>query len=322
MNEEVNFDLTAYVRQWYCQAILSVVWAVRAKSSGKGCHREMVFASVELIPKYYGEQTGVDEHDFKKGKVRYYHVRSVMSPEDGLAWYQAVCLNHYAEMPWSKGGEHIYFNTGNGGDYGMLQFPTLPETLYAERLPFISSAWFHAQCNHFMPCSDPSPILTLMEDQDVCAWIAASLCFDLRGFLEYAGSTHLILPNPHFCHLRICRIGDDDANGAENFKFDVDPSGQGLKLLYCERFNGEMSCVREKEIASPIECVKPINADSAEGYVVLDRQGRILDREAGNRDAVFNAIRVQVENDGKHLVVNPISIAKEAIAIVEKIMTL
>lgn len=278
------FDLDSFIAQYYRQAVITACWAVSKSQSGNSTlpsYRELIYASIEFIPNYFGCQFGEDETQLKQPRgIRIFHVRHIMSAPDGLAWYRNACSYGYMEMPWDAPNKRIEYNPELSPDHQMLSFPALPLTFYADRLPFIGKCWWHAQCGHYLPTSDAKNILGLLKCEDVRTWIEEHLCFDLGNYPEYVGSVNLIMPNPYYCHSHMKRVSGVNGGLANqvDLKFDQNCSSAGLRVIYAQRVgNGEFTVVGERQVTQQTERFDIVDVEAADGYIVVDSYGRVVD---------------------------------------------
>ena len=275
-------DLCEFVKTHYREAVITVCWkASKAQSvvDNQKAYRELIFASIEFIPKYFGAQVGLKEHGEKFKDERLFHIRYVMKPREALDWYVNGHNKGFVSMPWDSDEKRIYFKSEGSTDDGMVELLPIPDMLFAEDLPFIARNWRKAQCIHYLPMSNSEHLYDVLSKCNAWNWISSCLCFDFKKYSEYLGSVNLIFPNPYYCHLHIRRVRDGNKLVKQvELLFDQDCSQKNLRVFVGERFNAEYTAITERYISNQKELIDVMDPASAIGYVVLDSQGRIWDR--------------------------------------------
>ena len=274
--------LTQFAEKNYKEALLTVCWKVSKAQIVVGsqkAYRELIFASIEFIPRYFGAQIGLKEHSKKIKDGRLFHIRYVMKPSEAFDWYVNGRNKGFVSMPWDLEDKQIYFNPEGAADNVMVELLPIPDMLFAENLPFIAHTWRKAQCIHYLPMSNSDHLYDVLSRYEVWDWVSSCLCFDFKKYSEYLGSVNLIFPNPYYCHMHIRRVRDGNnlAKQVDLF-FDQDCSKDNLRVFIGERFNAECTAIIERCILNQTERIDVIDPESAIGYIVVDAQGRIWDR--------------------------------------------
>lgn len=270
----------------YSQAVITMCWrvtppSVDARLKPDQSYRQLVVATVELLPKYWHlpENLTVGEQGVKVNEQRLFFIRRVVEATKGLEWYEQTMANGCVAMFWDH-DKVVAMHPLGKDDCQIMSYPKYPETAYLTDSPIIPNVWGHAQVNHLMPVGDLNELVEFIADESVADWIGDRLCWRLNENLEYLGSVSLIAPNPYYCRSRSRLCPSTSGSGPDyvHMHFDRDVSASGLKLVLAERFNGN-------EIGG-VQSVTPLHDGmslvlrgraSQTGYVILDGNNVIWD---------------------------------------------
>lgn len=275
-------------RRLYSQAVITMCWRVTppsadARLAPSQSYRQLVVATVELIPKYWHlpENLTVGEQGVKVNEQRLYFIRRVVEATKGLDWYEQTMANGCVDMFWDNDKVVAMYPLGDDA-CKIMSYPKYPETAYLEDSPIIPNCWGHAQVNHLMPVGDLDELVEFIADESVADWIGDRLCWLLNENLEYLGSVTLIAPNPYYCLSRSprCPATSDSEPERVQMHFDRDVSASGLKLVWAERFNGNEigGVLSVTSLRDGMPLVLRGRA-SETGYAVLDGNNVIWDMQ-------------------------------------------
>lgn len=264
-----------YICEHYKQAVVTCSWLVR---SG---HRELLFAMMEFVPKFYGDEQPTAEQKTRAKGCRLYYIRYVMSPLEAYAWYERAIKDQMLEMPWDAPEKRIAFGE-NGVSVPLRETVEFPKTLYNDEAPFRTKLWRGAQMHHLVPIERCQWLEEFIaSDTAIAEWLEERLLWALHEHAEYLGSLNLVLPNPFYgkMHMRLIPKEAGEEMEKVQMSFDRDCSDSGLRLIFQEK--------NVDEYGRLIECELPlaenvINADGIVdrvGYCVVDKDGRVIDRE-------------------------------------------
>ena len=85
-----------YIAENYKQAVITCCWVVE---SG---YRELLFAMLEFVPKFYGDEQSIREQCTRVKNRRIYYIRHVLKPADAYEWYKRSIQTQMLEMPDRK----------------------------------------------------------------------------------------------------------------------------------------------------------------------------------------------------------------------------
>jgi hypothetical protein len=258
----------------YRQAVLTVAWTVQ------NGYRELIFASVELVPIYLGNQRSIEEIGVKVGKRRLYYKRHVLSAKDGVDWYRKAHQNERLSMAWQPETEINLRPKGESVPSFVIS-PRWPDTLYSDNFPFRARYGQGVHVSHFRPTDDLRSLMDFISNADVSEWISSRLMWPLNENLEYLGSVNLVIPNPFYCHSRMRLIPASDTNGRESVSvyFDRDCSSDELTLILQERINKCLAPVRQFQIKGTQMKIDLMALSDEVGYYVVDKSGTVIDRQ-------------------------------------------
>ncbi len=258
----------------YNQAVLTVVWTVQ------NGFRELMFAAVELVPEYLGEQHPTGEIGTLVKPRRLYYKRHVFSAEDGLAWYAEAIQRNELTMPWQQGTK-IYLHPSNCKQPNYTLTPRWPETLYNDKFPFRARYGQGVRVSNYMSTEQLVALEKFISNAEVAEWIGERLMWPLNENLEYLGSVNLVLPNRYYCHSRMRLAPADDPSEADsiNVYFDRDCAGDDLCLLLQERINGCYAAVRRVPITDKHMHLDLMGRGDEVAYCVVDADGQVVDQQ-------------------------------------------
>ena len=99
MESKESFSIDHYCSEHYRQAVFTAVF-----SFVKG-YGELMFASLEFVPKFMGDCCGIDDEQMAKvGERRMYFTRHVIDDVlQALDMYRQMTRTGQVQMPWQKG---------------------------------------------------------------------------------------------------------------------------------------------------------------------------------------------------------------------------
>ncbi len=294
MESKESFSIDHYCSEHYRQAVFTAVF-----SFVKG-YGELMFASLEFVPKFMGACCGIDDEQMAKvGERRMYFTRHVIDDVlQALDMYRQMTRTGQVQMPWQKGPPlnmipysqeptlsadgAICLEELNSGDSKteplLVYFPRLEEPFYIDNPPFRSSTFSGALVSHVMLKDRNRGLENFLSDKAISQWIEDRLMWPLNENLEYIGSFSCIFPNPYYCRSRM-RLVPRTNGGKDSVRvvFDRDCSSQGLSLQLQERVSFNLGPVREIPIDSRVVEVELTGCSDEVGYRVLDKNGQILE---------------------------------------------
>ena len=281
-------------RRLYSQAAITMCWRLTrhkiAGDAGMENHRQLIFASVELIPEYmkvFQESPGsvLDaEQQATFTGARVFFIRFVVSAPEGINWYEQSLRNGFIQMFWDN-SKPVEFHPYHNDNIRLLSFPHYPETAYLQDSPIIPRCWNHAQVSHYMPVDPLDELTEFVSHQNVADWIDERLCWRLENNIEFLGSICLVAPNPYY-HRSHCRLNPDPSRkGPDRVEFRVDraPSHflNPLTVVLAERFNGnEFGVIQQHQLTNGEQLDFTLRGRANEtGYAVIDDNGIIWDMQ-------------------------------------------
>ena len=293
-NRHEAFDIDRYCCAHYRQVVFTAVF-----SFIKG-YGELMFASLEFIPKFLGACYGLnDEQEVKVGDRRLYFLRHVIDDvSEALEMYRQTTQTGQIQMSWQNDSPINIIpygplpKTSPDGAFtldgveesdsqskpSLVYFPRLEEPFYVDNPPFRKSTFRGALVSHIMLNGRNRGLEKFLSDKAISQWIEDRLMWPLNENLEYLGSFSCIFPNPYYCrsHMRLV----PQTNGGKDsvrVMFDRDCSRQGLMMQLEERVSLNLGPVRAVPIDSRIVEVELTGCCDEVGYKVVDRDGLILE---------------------------------------------
>ena len=290
------FDIDCYCCEHYRQVVFTAVFSF---VDGYG---ELLFASLEFVPKFLGACYGLnDEQQVKAKDRRLFFLRHVIDDVSmALEMYRQTAQTGQIQMPWhndspinmmpyipvpkvspdsvSAFGEIEESN--NKSESALVYFPRLGTPFYIDNPPFRKSIFRGALVSHIMLNGRNRRAEQFLSDKAISQWIEDRLMWPLNENLEYLGSFSCIFPNPHYCHSHMRLV--PQANGGKDsvrVVFDRDCSRQGLMMLLEERVSLNLGPVRSIPIDSRVVEVELTGCSDEVGYKVLDGNGLILEHQ-------------------------------------------
>ena len=295
MKTQNEIDVDSFCRECYRQAVFTAVFTF---IKGYG---ELIFGSLEFVPKFLGACSGVDDEQYVKvGNRRLFFLRHVIdNVSEALDMYRQATQTGLIRLPWQKDDPPINMmpyapaqdiaaddigTVGNGegaelrGGFSLVYFPRLEDPFYVDNPPFRRSTFRGALASHVMLNGRNRDLEKFLGDKAISKWIEDRLMFPLNENLEYLCSFSCIFPNPYYCrsHMRLV----PQSSGRKDcvrVVFDRDCSSQGLTLQLEERVSLNLGPVRLLPIDNRIIEVELTGCSDEVGYKVLDRNGRILE---------------------------------------------
>lgn len=281
-------------RRLYFQAVITMCWRLTrhkiAGDVGMENHRQLIFASVELIPMYMkvlptspdSFLDGEKRTEFSGSRV--FFRRFVVSATEGIGWYEQSLKDGFIQMFWD-GNKLVEFHPYQNDDIRLVSYPQYPETAYLADSPIIPKCWNHAQVSHYMPVDSLDELTEFVSHQNVADWIGERLCWRLENNIEFLGSICLVAPNPYY-HRSSCRLNPDPSRKGPDrveFRVDRDPSHflNPLTVILAERFNGnEFGVTQQRPLTNgePLDFILRGRANET-GYAVIDSNGTIWDMQ-------------------------------------------
>lgn len=253
----------------YKQAVVSIAWTL------KNGVRDLIFACVRLVPKYMGDEKSLPEQGvLVRGKFnrRLYYKRVVVTPEDGLSWYQtALC----GKMPLLGQDQTILVLQKD-----MVPVGSIDNTFYTDAAPFRSRVHAGVQCCSIFPKTVREEITRFIANESVSDWLTARLLWKITENLEYLCSVNFVAPNPYFAQAHI-RLLPSNQNGHEGLllTLDRDCGGRGLEAVVQQRTMGMFGAVKRVPITGAVMTLPLVGACDEIGYSIFDLEGHVLDRQ-------------------------------------------
>ncbi len=290
------FDIDRYCCEHYRQAVFTAVFSF---VDGYG---ELLFASLEFVPKFLGVCYGLnDEQQVKAKGRRLFFLRHVIDDVPmALEMYRQTAQTGQIQMPWQNDSpinmmpyipvpkispDSVSDFEGIEGPNdkskpALVYFPRLETPFYIDNPPFRKSIFRGALVSHIMLNGRNRGAEQFLSDKAISQWIEDRLMWPLNENLEYLGSFSCIFPNPHYCrsHMRLV----PQANGGKDsvwVAFDRDCSRKGLTMLLEERVSLNLGPVRSIPIDSRVVEVELTGCCDEVGYRVLDGNGLILEHQ-------------------------------------------
>jgi hypothetical protein len=288
--------MEAYVTEHYKQAVITCCWVVE---SG---YRELLFAMLEFVPKFYGDEQSTGEQCTRVKNRRIYYIRHVMGPADAYEWYKRSLQSQALEMPWDDPNKRIFF-CSRGASVCLKESVPFPKTLYNDDAPFRTKLWRGAQMHHLMQGErQVQREAFIASDTAIAEWIEERLLWALHKHVEYLGSLNLVLPNPYYGHMHLRLVPKKETDEADRVQLliDRDCSGAGLRLLFQEKNLNEHGRIIEHELPLEEDAIMADGIVDKIGYCVFDKGGRVIDREDETsflRKIVINYICKDGEKD-------------------------
>lgn len=289
------FDIDCYCCEHYRQAVFTAVFSF---VDGYG---ELLFASLEFVPKFLGVCYGLnDEQQVKVRGRRLFFLRQVIDDVPmALEMYRQTAQTGQIQMPWQNDSpinmmpyipepkispDSVSDFEGIEGpndksEPALVYFPRLETPFYIDNPPFRKSIFRGALVSHIMLNGRNRGAEQFLSDKAISQWIEDRLMWPLNENLEYLGSFSCIFPNPHYCrsHMRLV----PQANGGNYVRvaFDRDCSRKGLTMLLEERISLNLGPVWSIPIDSRVVEVELTGCCDEVGYRVLDGNGLILEHQ-------------------------------------------
>lgn len=295
MKTQNEIDVDSFCRECYRQAVFTAVFTF---IKGYG---ELIFGSLEFVPKFLGACSGVDDEQYVKvGNRRLFFLRHVIdNVSEALDMYRQATQTGLIRLPWQKDDPPINMmpyapaqdiaaddigTVGNGegaelrGGFSLVYFPRLEDPFYVDNPPFRRSTFRGALISHVMLNGRNREQEMFLSDKAVSQWIEDRLMFPLNENLEYLGSISCIFPNPYYCRSHM-RLVPQSSGRKDRVRvvFDRDCSSQGLTLQLEERVSLNLGPIRLFPINSRIMEIELTGCSDEVGYKVLDSNGRILE---------------------------------------------
>ena len=292
-NHQGTSGITRYCVEHYKQAVFTGVF-----SFIKG-YGELIYASLEFVPKFLGACQWIDEEQGTKvGERRMFFIRHVIDDvAEALEMYRETTQTGQILIPWQEGApinilpyrpepgilrggaialEGEEADSKNGAAF--VYFPRLDAPLYLDDSPFRSSTSRGALASQVSLNGRNRELEDFLRDTAVSQWIEKRLMWPLNENLEYLGSFSCIFPNPYYCHLHMQLVPrSQDGKDSVRVVFDRDCSHQGLRFLLEERISMGIGPVRTIPINGCRVDVELTGCSDEVAYKVLDGEDRIVD---------------------------------------------
>lgn len=268
------FDLKAYCKEHYREAVLTLAWTIAPKDNSN--HRRLIFGLIEMIPSFLGAQRGCDEQRTKIRNWKLFFKREIVDVSNALALFERTADSGYILPPFQKTRINILPKSVQGQT--SIRTP-LWGTAYNNNPPFRRTFYASAQMSHVMATGRLPDLEKLVGIETVAAWLKDRLYFNLSGNLEYLASFNLVLPNPYYCHSQMRLLPHSGQHGEDSIRLslDRDCSQKELHVRIIERTNNELLPSRQME-AERDSMIIPLHGIGDEvGVEMTDKWGRILD---------------------------------------------
>ena len=270
-----------FVCQWYKSAAITVIW-IELPYSNDEPHgrRQLVYASVEFVPKYFGDVHAVTAQKARFKGIRIFFCRHSVDPQAGWQWYSRVVSCSRVPMP-ERDNEEIYILPQGWEELDVGVSPVFPQTSFCNDSPIVPRCWGGAQVSHVMPIPRLVTLERYLEDAGVMLWISDRLHWAFNEHLEYLGSVNLVLPNPYYCRSR-ARLTPATVSGSKDevqIYFDRSIGAHLLRLIFSERIHDELSGLKIYNLEGASLKIRLGGVADESGYIVCDGGGRIWDME-------------------------------------------
>lgn len=278
----------------YKQALITIAWCIPPAPKGQNARRRLVFASVELIPKYWGEEYGNKEDSVRtrNPNCRYYYRRWKTCVDDALEWYKSIHQKRILNLPDETETQVYLFP--EGVENVLVETPAYPYLATSIDSPIVPSNWGAVRLSHLTPhnIDKDSLLLELMNDETIFEWFNSRLMFDLNENIDYLSSVNLIAPNPYYCRSFLKLDSRNDSN-KESVVFSLDNyrGDDSLQLICCESINDELSNLKTYHInQNPIN-IPLLKTGDKFCYAVFTQNNDLIDYSGFNsfvRKICFN----------------------------------
>jgi len=191
----------------YGGALVHLAWYTNMDTG----HRTLIFGLVELYPAELSSLDTTKElryslkvpSDARGGKRRHrlYVQRFCLSLKKAVAWYDAcrvgkVTIPVEGDFPL----EHSAF----------VEEPRWPQLASTNDVSFLTANWRTVRAHHFRQLSKPESVALVMGNEKAVDWLSQQLFFNIEDYPEWAGSIHLMAPNPVYRELDCRRESSTD----------------------------------------------------------------------------------------------------------------
>lgn len=278
--------LTIKEQALYKQAIITMLWCIKCPEKGHSAWRRLIFASIELIPEYWGREYSIPEDSFHTNNpnCRYYYRRWCVDVSTAIRWYDEIRKEHVIHFIDEPTKQVHLFPEGDSEQI-IVESPAYPYLATTTESPIVASNWGAVRISHITPHKDceEEGLLELIRDMSIIEWINSRLMFDLNDNIDYLTTVNFIAPNPYYCRASL-RLGERDKNGKEIAILSLDnyPKEECLNVICCEKINGEPANFQIYRISnSPINFKLSKIADQV-GYAVFTNEYQLIDYSGFN----------------------------------------
>ncbi|MGO9837690.1 MAG: VPA1262 family N-terminal domain-containing protein [Polyangiaceae bacterium] len=278
-----TFDSLADLDDDYGAAVVRLAWAVDRKSGD----RPLLCAGVDLLPHEVPPPVLLGERSETVSRRFFLYTHEVqVSARRGLAWFQDAARG-IALRPTSDGafGDPALPSSARFIVGAFAEEPSGSSMVTATaRVPFVADWQGNVRVRHLVTADSPTRAWTEAERRIASEWLKTSLHLELEDFPEYAGSVHLIAPNPVFRSIFARReIGGD---GKPSVVVAITPragrSVEGLDLLVEEeRPTGIGILARVALQEDVVRVVLPHTPDRLRKRVLDPRRGVLFEGQFG-----------------------------------------
>jgi hypothetical protein len=270
-------DPLATVEEDYGAAVLRLAWAVDRRNKD----RVLLCAAVELVPNEVpAPDTSSEICATVSPRFSVYARHMTITVRRALAWFEDAAMGT-ALRPTSQGTlpPNVIPDAPTFVVGALEREPPGPAMLVpTTRVPFAAD-WHHsARVRQLVPDASPLAAWTTEERARATAWLREQCHLDFEVLPEFAGSIHLIAPNPVFreSFLRY----EVDEHGRHQLTFAVKPrtgrSAAGLELVIEEQRATGAGVLARVILAAPIVRVELAHSPSNVRQRVIDPERGLL----------------------------------------------
>lgn len=263
----------------------------------------LVFASAELLPTELprpAEEPPMSLRVRRLGpRAQVFYRRYVTTALEALTWYQDCRAGKFGLLQ-----DDVHRETAHEPLY---EEPSWPQLVVSNKFPISGDVPSVVRAHHLIPQDMPRVLKELFAREPAAApWISDRLFFNLLRYPEYAGSVHLLVPNPVYrtLHVRL-HVAE---NGRESTAIEVTPregmSAEGLQVTVIQhRPTGISECVTQAFGKHPFMLVPHYGqVEQVEMLLVCPHRGVLEQQEPTGFVRGFS-LNLQVEGGRKRVAV-------------------
>jgi hypothetical protein len=247
------FDPLGTLDQDYGQAVIRLAWAIDRGSR----ERVLLCGAVELLPWEVPAPIVGGERFVEASRRFFVYARDVIVPaRRGVTWFEDAARG-IALKP-DRHGELPNADAPGAPRFTVAAFAAEPShgsfVTSTTQVPF-SADWHPSpRTRHLVTDRSPLSAWTDVELAIALTWLKTELHVDLRLFPEYAGSLHLIAPNPVFRDVFVRHDEDDQKRSI--LHVGITPRArqpiEGLDLIIEEKRATGIGVLARHTVAQPL----------------------------------------------------------------------